>query len=66
MEKNRENGVLLSLFLALKKNKIHGFSNRQRSCKTINADKYGVLGTFPADEGAKISTLNKVYDRINI
>jgi hypothetical protein len=24
---------------------------------------YGVLGTFPADEGAKISTLNKVYDR---
>jgi hypothetical protein len=26
---------------------------------------YGVLGTFrlDADEGAKISTLNKVYDR---
>jgi hypothetical protein len=43
IQKNRENGVLLSLFLALK---IMGLVTAKEVAKAINADKYGVLGTF--------------------
>jgi hypothetical protein len=46
IQKNRENGVLLSLFLALKKKKFMGLVTAKEVAKAINADKYGVLGTF--------------------
>jgi hypothetical protein len=55
-----------AIFVSCSKKKIHGFSHRQRSCKSnkcrqIRSSRYFLR--LDADEGAKISTLNKVYDR---
>ncbi len=49
-----------------KKNDSMGLVTAKEVAKSINADKYGVLGTFAGwilMKVLKISTLNKVYDR---
>ena len=43
-----------------------GLVTAKEVAKTINADKYGILGTFSGwllMKALKISTINKVYDR---
>jgi hypothetical protein len=42
---NRENGVFAIFVSCSKKEKIHGFSHRQRSCSN-KCRQNGVLGTF--------------------
>jgi hypothetical protein len=49
----------------LKKKYVNGFSDRKEVAKAINAEKYGVLGTFSGwllMKALKISKLNKFYD----
>jgi len=64
-KKERKWSFLLSLFFA--QNRIYmGLVTAKEVAKAINADKYGVLGTFSGwllMKALKISTINKVYDR---
>jgi hypothetical protein len=56
-----------AIFVTCSKNNIYmGLVTAKEVAKTINTDKYGLLGTFSGwllMKVLKISTLNKVYDR---
>jgi hypothetical protein len=55
IQKNRENGFLLSLFLALKKKKFMGLvtakEGKSNKCRQIRSSRYFLR--LDADEGAK-------------
>ena len=56
-----------AIFVTCSKNKSYmGLVTAKEVAKAINADKYGILGTFSGwllMKALKISTINKVYDR---